>query len=293
MPHRSNARTARLSAVLLAACLSVGHGQNPPAGSPAPPAAATSAPAQPDAEAAFLARAASLYYSTAKTGLTGFDCAVHPDWLTLFRGANKDTPVTASDARVVLLNRVVITLHARFDGGSTLDWAAPANPDTPPGLDSNSLITGMQHATEQTLMGFLQFWTPFMDGSVLPASPQGLSLTHTDAGTTIHGIQGGTEITEIFNPQMLLQQFNVKESGNSVQFAPTFQPTEQGLLVNRFLANIQPRSNPPGPVEEMHASIAYQSLEGFPIPQRINMEVVGAGVFNFALDGCQIRRRMR
>lgn len=86
----------------------------------------TTAPADPNA--AFLAKASSLYYSTTKQGLTGFDCTVHPDWVNIFKIVEKQSTPTASvhaeyDKDVELLNSLKITLHARLTGpGSGMDW---------------------------------------------------------------------------------------------------------------------------------------------------------------------------
>jgi hypothetical protein len=36
----------------------------------------------------------------------------------------------------------------------------------------------------------------------------------------------------------------------------------------------------------MRVEIEYQPVSGFPVPSTINIEVVGQGKFDFALDGC-------
>ena len=38
----------------------------------------------------------------------------------------------------------------------------------------------------------------------------------------------------------------------------------------------------------MHVGIDYQTMDGFYIPSRLNMEVVGTGIFNFTMDGCKV-----
>ena len=239
---------------------------------------------------ALLAKAGTMYYSTAKAGLNGFDCAVHPDWHTVFASANPGTAVSNSDSRVTLLNGVAITLHARLKGGSTLDWTPAAGSTTD--ADSTSLLTQMHQATEQTLVqGFLQFWrTPFVDGSVVPANSSGLDVTHGPSTFTLHSASNGTDVTEVFSNDLLLEKFDVIADGNSIKFEPTYKATSQGLLVERFLAHIQPAGNPPAPVQEMRVGIEYQAVEGFPIPRQLNMEVVGSGIFNMSLDGCTVSR---
>ena len=207
---------AHAGAVLVAFCLTaVGQQPNPPAGSSTAAAPSQAAPsAQPAPTSAlddqWLAGVASLYYSSAKLGLNAFDCTVHSDWNSLFASAQNDS---ATDPRVSLLNSVKITLHGRLNGGSTLDWIPAPNQNKPLDPDSARMLGQMRAATKSTLEGFMQFWSPFVNGSIVPARSAGLQIIHTAAGHTIYGVQSGTEVTEIFDKGDVLQQFNVKVNG--------------------------------------------------------------------------------
>jgi hypothetical protein len=237
-----------------------------------------------------LAKTARLYYSTRAAGLDGFDCDVHPDWRTLFSTADNGAAVADNDTRLVTMTPVRIALHARMGGESTIDWKPPANPDKPADPDAATMLDRMHEATEQTLRGFLQFWTPFVDGSVVPENSTGLKITRSEADWTIHAQQNGTEVTEIFSKEMILQHFNVLTGGMSIKFDPAYQPTEKGLLVNRFDAHIEPAGQSSGPVQVMHVQVVYAPIDGVPIPSQLIVEVVGTGTFNMALDGCHTLR---
>jgi hypothetical protein len=276
-------------ALFLTVCLLpvLAPAQNTPA-----PKGAASKPASPiltatKANDEVLAKAGKLYYSTTKAGLDGFACSVHPDWRALFLSANKDSPVASDDPRIALLNSVKITLHAHLKGGSTLDWAPPANLDQ----DSAKLLDSMHQATEQTLQGFLQFWTPFVDGSAVPANTEGLEMTPTENGYRLHANQDGTEVTELMDSNLVLRHFDVAMSSSTVKFVPTYQATEKGLLVEGFLAHILAAGAPPEQEQEMHVTILYQTLDGFPIPSKLMMEVVNTGIFNFTMEGCTVDKQ--
>jgi hypothetical protein len=263
--------------------------QSPQAAAQPAPTGSTpnSAPASDDA---WLRKAGSLYYSTAKAGLGGFDCTVHPDWRTLFASANAGSQVDADDARILLLQSVKISLHADLQGRSTLKWTPDQNPAQPLDQDSSTLLSKMHEVTEQTLEGFLQFWTPFVDGSVVPASAAGLTITHTGSLNTIHAEESDTALTETFTNDMLLEHFDVNANGISIKFQPAYKPTVQGLLVKSFQAYVQPTGGQPDQAQQMHVDIEYQTLEGFPIPSRLNMEMTNTGKFNFVLDDCTVSR---
>jgi hypothetical protein len=259
-----------------------------PMAAPAQAAPATRSAQDQAADDALLNKARTLYYSTAKAGLTGFDCTVDPDWLATFVKANPGTTISSDDSRVVLLKRVAMALHANLkDASVTLDWTPPSVTLT---SDQTNLLTQMHSASQQSLGGFIQFWTPFVDGTVIPANSSGMTVTHSVSSFTIHADANGTSVTETFSNDLLLEHYDVITDGTSVKFEPSYKATPQGLLVEHFVAYIQKADDPSAPIMEMHVAVQYQPIDGFPIPSRLDMEVVGTGVFNMALNQCTVRR---
>jgi hypothetical protein len=282
---------ARLFATLVALGLAVSvvRAQAPPASAqPQAPAAPAAQPSTPNPDNEWLAKTSKLYYSSAKAGLTGFDCTIHPDWHTLFVSANNGATIADDDPRMALLKTVKIGLHAHMTGGSTIDWVENTNPDKPLDDDSTALLAGMHRTVEQTLEGFLQFWTPFMEVAVVPDSVEGLEITHTPTVHTIHAKQGETELTEIFSSDLVLEQFNVNMNGMSIKFLPTYKPSPQGLLVHAFEAHIVAPEMSPAQEQVMKVGIEYQNVGGLAIPGQLNMEIVGTGKFDFGFDSCTI-----
>jgi hypothetical protein len=279
----------RLAADVLASVLMAGSGHSVAQNAAAPPGrpgAQAQTATKPSANDAMLARAGKLYYSSTKAGLVGFDCKVRPDWPALFRSAQPDTPLAENDSRMVLLNSVKIVLHARMKGNSTVEWVAPSAPDK----NSAELLENMHAATEQTMQGFLQFWTPFVDGSAIPSSSDGLDITTSDKGYKLHAKTSDTEVTEELDNQLTLTHFNVVMSQATVSFSPTYKATPRGFLVNGFLAHILPAGAPPEKTQEMHVDIEYQTIGDIPIPARMNMKVIDSGEFDFTLEGCTVNR---
>jgi hypothetical protein len=255
-----------------------------------PPSAASTAQADPNA--AFLAKAKSLYYSTTKAGLTGFDCSVRPDWANIFKIIEKSSAATAGDQaadekHVALLKAVKITLHARLTGpGSGLDW----KPDTTalPDQESLELLDHMHQATGQNLQGFLQFWTPLVNGSVIPDSSAGIEVTKTATGHTIHAMDGSTSLTEVLDAGNVLKQFKVEMTGAKISFEPGYTATPNGLLVSSFAARIQAPGATPAQEQKMNVKVEYQTVKGLLIPHTLSMEQVGSGVVAFTFEGCTV-----
>jgi hypothetical protein len=281
-------RQVTLCMLLAAGCLAASTQAQDPAAPAATPGSAPGTPASPaanEANGAMLIKARGLYYSSSKAGLKGFDCAVHPDWKALMESAAPGAKIDDNPA-VALLNSVKITLHGRLDGGSSLDWDAPSDPAKPVDQASADMLDKMHQGTERSLTGFMQFWSPFVDGSVIPATPDGIEFTNDAKGHTLHADQGGTSLTEVLDNDLVMQQFNVVMGGAKINFSPRYKTTDQGLLVNAFHGHIEPPSSTP--VQEMEVGVDYQTIGGFPIPSRIGMEVSGTGKFEFALDGCKV-----
>jgi hypothetical protein len=234
-----------------------------------------------------LARTARLYYSTKAAGLNGFDCAVHPDWRTLIQSSVKNAVVPDHDPNVLMLERVTMTLHARLNGLSTLDWKQPADTAESKNRATAALLEQMHRGTEQTIQGFMQFWKPFVDGSIVPARSTGIALVHTDGGVTIRIKQGSANVTEVYSKDMVLQRVSLITDASAVELSPSYDSTDKGLLVSRFVARIRKNGASAEKAQEMHVEIYYQQVDGFPLPSRLNVEVVGTGVFNFQMDGCR------
>lgn len=237
---------------------------------------------------ALLARAAKLYYSTRTAGLTGFDCTIHPDWLPLIQSAENDSTVSENSENVLLLKSVAVSLHARMNGASALDWVQPSNASRPLDQASAEMLDQMHKAVEETLMGFMQFWIPFVDGSVVPPNARGIQITHSASGITLHMKQTDAEVTEVFSNDLILKKFKIVTDGKAIDLTPSYDSSDEGLLVSRFLARIGPENATAAQAQEMHVEIYYQTIGDYLIPSRLNIEVVGTGVFNFKLDSCRV-----
>ena len=241
---------------------------------------------QTSADNEWLAKTSNLYFSSAKAGLAGFSCEIHPDWRALFASANKGGEVAANSAYLDQLNKVKVRMHARMKGGSTVEWLVDSSDGKPPSDDAGGVIDSMHQTVQQILEGFMQFWSPFMEVTVVPPKADGLEITHGPTSHTIHAVQGTTELTEIFNNKLVLEHFNVALAGTSIKLSPTFEPTPQGLLVKSFAAEIMPAGATPEQMQKMQVRVDYQTVNNQKIPGQLNMEISGAGNFNFAFEGC-------
>ena len=234
---------------------------------------------------ALLAKAKKLYYSYTSEHVAGFDCDVKPDWLKLFSEVNGEQNQKADDPRIVLLNSVKIKIHSHTDASATMDWIEPPNMNDP-----NGVSNAMHSAVSQTLTGFVQFWTPFMDGDIIPDTSSGLEVHKTADGYTLHAEDAETKVDETLDAALTLRKYEVTMNSSQVKFQPEFEQTDKGLVVNYFLAHIIPVDKTQQG-QELHVAVRYQDVQGVEVPREIRMEVVGTGKLNVTLSGCTVTKK--
>jgi hypothetical protein len=274
----------RVASAIFALCCLVSQAESPHGntGSPAGPLQQDAAASLNDA---LLARATALYDSTAKSGLRGFDCQVHPDWLTIMTSARKGAAVPADDPKPALLGTVKITLHARLKGASSLDWQAPASQEKPLDQAAISLLDRTHRGIENTLLGLVKIWIPLVDGSVAESfGEEEANIAHTENGYTLRSKDGS--LTEEFDRNLTLKTYLAADASSTVKIAPMFQPTSQGLRLGSFTAHIRPAGASAESAQEMRVGLEYQTVAGVQIPARFLIEMPSVVEMNFKLDGC-------
>jgi hypothetical protein len=238
-----------------------------------------------------LAKATALYDSTAKSGLRGFDCQVHPDWKLIMASSRKGAAGADDEPRLALVSTARLTLHARMAGGSTLDWQAPGGGGRPLNDSDRDLLERAHRGIENTLLGVLKLWMPLVDGSVAEGlGEEGMTITPTGAGDTVRSPAGSKEkwLTEEFDRDLLLVRYVAVDAGATVDIVPHFQPGPSGLQLADFTAHIKPASGGPASTQEMHVEVEYQAASGEQIPAAVNIDVPDVVTMNFKLDGCVV-----
>jgi hypothetical protein len=255
--------TLAVSALLPASAV-LARAQTPPPAAPLPvpgqtPALA-SAPTVAGAKDALMARAELLYDPAEKSGLHAFRCQVHPDWNLIMTSSRKGAPLAADDPRLPLLNQVRITLHARLNGSSTLDWQPPPGRL---GASAQATLDTAHRGIEQTLLGVLKLWAPLVNGSIPESFGEDNSvLAQSENSCTLRSKDKQRSLTELSDRHLLLTQSISTESGPTIRIAPNFDGNGQRLLVSSFIARIHaagrsPRTTAPETGEQTRVALEY------------------------------------
>ena len=233
-----------------------------------------------------LARASLLYDSTAKSGLHGFDCEVHPDWNTLMASARKVASIPADDPKLMLLSGVRITVHVRMNGGSSMDWRMAEGAAKPADAAMQAMLERTHRGIEQMLLGVIKLWIPLVDGSVAESlGDEDVSITQSADVYTLRSKDKNNTLTEEFDKGLLLKHFIARDTGSTVDIEPAFANKPRGLLLIGFKAHV--RADKAQETSEMRVGIEYATSGVYQIPSKIDAELVGEAKFSFALDGCR------
>lgn len=250
---------------------------------------------------ALLAKASKLYYSAVRPGpahgtLESFQCTIQPEWPTLLAAIDKATgrstssdAVGSNDPRLALLTPIAITEHVDITGRSTLDWNQPSSSEQSANPGSTEMLDRAHQTVEHALEGFFQFWTPFVNGTIIPSSSKGIEVERNDAGYSVRAALRDQKLNEVFSPDLTLKEFNVSMGGIGIRFMPTFDSTPEGLLVKAFDAHIQLPGTPAPPERRMQVAMDYQTVQGYQLPSHLALDVTGIGRAAFVFSGCTVQ----
>jgi hypothetical protein len=275
------------AAVLAFSCLLAAAQAPPP--TPSPSAGSLQSATAAGLKDTLLAKATSLYDSTAKSGLRSFDCQVHPDWKKMMSSARKGAPVADDDPKLILVGTVKIALHASINGSSAIEWQTPAHPEKPLDAHATDILNQVHQGLENTLLATLKLWIPLVNGSVAASfGVDDASLSQTEDGYTLRSRDKGRSVTEDFDRDLVLKHLIAVDSGTTADIEPAYHSTPHGLLIKSFIAHVQPPGASPESAQVMNVALEYQSVGAFLIPARFAVDMPNLVEMDFAFDGCTV-----
>ena len=270
----------------LAACLAAAPSRVRAQATPAPatPAPATT-PATPPANTRFIA-ARALYYTPTVQGLKSFRCNVDFDWkdfLSRYSGndVKDDNPV------LQYLRSVKLIVTDDLNGDGHLDWTATG---TPPAGKEDS-IAKMKDGMQQMMVGFFSSWNAYLNGNMVPLPDSTTTITESPDGFKLHAAAGGTDVTELFDKNLLLTEAHVVQPTSDVFAYPTYDDTPDGRLVSSIRTVF--RQPPTAPPAELNIRVTYAPVQNFRLPQQLDYELKNVGAFEFKFTDCSVQTAAR
>jgi hypothetical protein len=224
----------------------------------------------------------ALYYTPTVQGLKSFRCTVDFDWkdfLARFSGADvkDDNPV------LQYLRTVHLTVSDDLNGDGHLDWTASG---TPPAGKEDS-IAKMKEGMQQMMVGFFSSWNAYMNGNMVPMPDSTTTITESADGLKLHAASGGTDVTELFDKNLLLTEAHVVQPTSDVLAYPTYDDTPDGRVVSAIRTVY--RQPPTAPPAELNIRVSYTPVQNFRIPETLNYELKNVGAFTFKFSACSVQ----
>jgi len=228
------------------------------------------------------------YYSLQTQGLSQFQCNLTPNWDALLADTKKTNPVGA-DRAISMLQQIQFTVTQKTHGPAKVTHTTIAATDDKMAEGLNQIYGGM----EQMVSGFFDTWYPFMiispfpnDGSDYDLAEQGdlWSLSYKD-GPSAHVV---TTMTK----GLLIRELKVNTPQFSSSIRPQFTESAKGMLLTGYQADYFGQS--PSETTHLKVDIAYQTVNGFQLPQKLNLGgSYGGSPFQVEVtfSGCQASTR--
>lgn len=225
--------------------------------------------------------ARALYYTPTVQGLKSFSCTVDFDWkefLSRYSGGD----VKDDNPLLQYLRSIHLSVSDNLTADGKLDWTTSAT--APAGKEDS--IAKMKDGMEQMMVGFFSSWNAYMNGNMVPLPDSTTTVTENGDGFRLHATGEGTEVTELFDKNLLLTEAHVVQPTSDVFAYPTYDDTPDGRVVSAIRTVY--RQPPTAPPAELNIRVSYTPVQNFRIPEKLNYELKNVGSFDFKFSACSV-----
>ena len=228
-----------------------------------------------------LLSARALYYTPTVQGLKSFHCTVDFDWkdfLTRYSGAE----VKDDSPYLQYLRTIHLAVADELSGDGKLEWTTSSA--APEGKED--AIAKIKDGMQQMMVGFFSSWNGYMNGNMVPAPDATTTVTENGDGLRLHAAAETTEVTELFDKNLLLTEAHVVQPASDVLAYPTYIDTPDGRVVSSIRTVF--RQPPTAPPAELNIRISYTPVQNFRIPDTLSYELKNVGSFEFKFSACSV-----
>lgn len=272
------------TALLLSASLIApsSFAQNPPAAAPK---------SQGIDPQTFITQAGEAYYNLRSAGLGGFQCGIEPDWNALLTQQRKEDS-EAADETIRIFSTLHFTVAVGADGRTVLNHDDVVT-------DSRRLAGAMEQVIggmENISYGFFTTWVLFALASPLPdPAADSLRIDAVDAQYRLSYRDGAADMVINLGHDYAIQAIRLTQPGFRTFTEPVFMSTANGFILESYdyRAETGSGSGPDSAEFHVHVAIAYQQVDGFQLPQRLDINGSAAGMpftFSLVLSDCHTAR---
>jgi hypothetical protein len=226
--------------------------------------------------------ARALYYTPTAQGLRSFKCTVDFDWKDFLTRYANGADIKDDNPFLQYLRSVKLTVTDSLNDDGNLEWTASAAPPAGKEDSANKMKEGMQ----QMMVGFFSSWNAYMNGNMVPLPDATTTVTDNADGFKLHAAADGTDVTELFDKNLLLTEAHVVQPASDVFAYPTYDDTPDGRVVSAIRTVF--RQPPTAPPAELNVRVSYAPVQNFRLPAQLTYELKNVGSFEFKFSACSV-----
>lgn len=244
------------------------------------------AQAVPDKKA-ILTAASQAYYNLRANGLDSFTCSVTPNWEMMLQEQRKQNSQLV-DSELVTLDQLHFTFAVDSGGKMKLSH----NDLTGLTKEMTDSVSEIESGMDQMASGFFDTWSFFMIDRPLPdlTAEYHVEVIGTQYRLTYKDGTADVVTTLAHDYSIVNLAITTPDFHSTVQ--PGLTKLPGGFVLTSYDANYQ--SAKPEDATQLKALISYQSVEGFQIVQRLDVNgTYGPNKFTVQLifTGCEVTKK--
>ena len=230
-----------------------------------------------------LLNARPAYYTPTAAGLQSFHCGVTIDWKDLFQRLQGKT-LPDDDPMLKYVQSAHLSVEDNLHSGAHFAWANTGVPDPQIEKRAAQISSGMKQMVE----GFLQSWNGYMNGSMVPAPDDTVTLTDENGALHLRAKTGTMHLDEYFDKSMLLTSAHVTDPSKSMDVLaePTYMESPKGRIVEDIHSIVKQPA--PAADVDVRMSVTYREAGGFQLPATMKIDEQNVGTFDFAFTECAV-----
>jgi hypothetical protein len=231
-------------------------------------------------------QARSAYYSLETRSFGEMQCNVSPNWTVALRDAIKKNPAEAK-TRMKILETLKFAVVLGVGGSATVTNNALTGANPKQTAAFQQIYGGVQNM----LVGFFDTWTLFVRNSPLPLADSEYQLENQNGRWQLSYKEGDAAVFTEMEKDFAIRELKVETGSFVSSIQPQFTRTADGLLLNAYQADY--RTTPGNELTQLQVRIAYQTVDGFQLPARIEVNAVTKGntvASELGLSDCKAKR---
>ena len=234
-----------------------------------------------DKQTPLLISARQQVYNLRTSGVKSYTCDVFFDWDDFFtQVAGK--PLPKDDPTMVYLNSLKLVLVNDLSGDASMKFIDAGAPPE----ERKDGVEKLKGSIKQMVGGFVQAWTPTLNGTIIPAEVD--SLKKTPDGYLLTG-KGEESTSETLDSNLHLTGLSVQSKELSSTMQTTFVPSPKGLLMTEMAGDYrEPDATAPTHVV---MKTTFAPVEGAQLPATLQASVPNVATFKFAFRGCTVEKQ--